>query len=178
MVGNLPGPSGVTQSNRVRCMNTNPDHPNRIEPGKRPRITLTPTLVTNEDGKPVIAISVAGGDLQEQTTLNLLMNYIHYGMSAAEAVVAPRFSTKHHEDTFDPNPDRTLAFLEAASLELDNREDIATRAEALSALGHKVTVTPKPKNIANPVMITIDPKTGRLQAAGDPLAQRHAAALP
>ena len=106
------------------------------------------------------------------------MNYIHYGMSAAEAVVAPRFSTKHHEDTFDPNPDRTLAFLEAASLELDNREDIATRAEALSALGHKVTVTPKPKNIANPVMITIDPKTGRLQAAGDPLAQRHAAALP
>jgi len=159
-------------------MNTNLDHPNRIEPGKRPRITLTPTLVTNEDGKPVIAISVAGGDLQEQTTLNLLMNYIHYGMSAAEAVVAPRFSTKHHEDTFDPNPDRTLAFLEAASLELDNREDIATRAEALSALGHKVTVTPKPKNIANPVMITIDPKTGRLQAAGDPLAQRHAAALP
>ena len=44
-----------------------------------------------KDGELVVASSVAGGDLQEQTTLNLLMNYqyIHYGMSAGEAVVAP-----------------------------------------------------------------------------------------
>ena len=56
MLGNLPGPSGVTQSNRVRCLNTNPAHPNKIEPGKRPRITLTPTLVTeNKSGKAVVS---------------------------------------------------------------------------------------------------------------------------
>ena len=35
MLGNLPGPSGVTQSNRVRCLNTSPGHNNRIEPGVR-----------------------------------------------------------------------------------------------------------------------------------------------
>jgi len=50
-----------------------------VEPGKRPRITLTPTLVL-KDGKPVIVISVAGGDLQDQTTLNLLLNHIDFGM--------------------------------------------------------------------------------------------------
>ena len=44
LVGNTPGPSGVTQGNRLRSLNTAPGHPNRIEPGKRPRITLTPTL--------------------------------------------------------------------------------------------------------------------------------------
>ena len=74
------------------------------------------------------AVSVAGGDKQEQTTLNLLLNRWHYGpctrafrsseppvtgrfpcagMSAKDSVVAPRWETRHHEDTFDPNPVRT-----------------------------------------------------------------------
>ena len=48
--------------------------------GKRPKITLTPTLVTDAAGKAVMAISVAGGDLQDQTTLNILLNRIHYGV--------------------------------------------------------------------------------------------------
>jgi gamma-glutamyltranspeptidase/glutathione hydrolase len=68
MLTNSPGPSGVNTGNRVRSLNTAPGHPNQIYPGKRPRITLTPTLVLRR-GKPVAAISVAGGDLQDQTTL-------------------------------------------------------------------------------------------------------------
>jgi gamma-glutamyltranspeptidase/glutathione hydrolase len=75
MLTNTPGPSGVNTGNRVRSMNTSPDHPNRVMPGKRPRITLTPTLIL-KDGKPVMAISVAGGDVQDQTTLNVLLNAI------------------------------------------------------------------------------------------------------
>ena len=59
------GRAGVTFGNRLRSLNTTPGHPNCIEPGKRPRITLTPTLVL-KDGKPIMAISVAGGDLQVQ----------------------------------------------------------------------------------------------------------------
>ena len=58
---------GVGHGNRLRSLNTTKGHPNRIEPGKRPRITLTPTIVL-KDGRAVIAISVAGGDLQDQKT--------------------------------------------------------------------------------------------------------------
>eukprot|EP01045_Picozoa_sp_COSAG04_P045874 COSAG04_NODE_16316_length_503_cov_0.888614_1_plen_83_part_00 len=73
---------------------------------------------------------------------------------------------------------RKLAFLEAASLYLDGREDVAAQADGLAALGHLVTVPEAPINIANPVMLCVDPKTGEMEAAGDPLAGRHAAALP
>ena len=52
----------------------------------------------------VLAISVAGGDLQDQATLNLLLDFIEFDMEPAAAVTAPRFATAHHQDSFDPNP--------------------------------------------------------------------------
>ena len=58
--GGMVGPTGVSYGNRLRSLNTTPGHPNCIQPGKRPRITLTPTLVLKE-GAPILAISVAGG---------------------------------------------------------------------------------------------------------------------
>jgi gamma-glutamyltranspeptidase/glutathione hydrolase len=173
LVGNKPGPSGVTQGNRVRSLNTTPDHPNRVQPGKRPRVTLTPTLVTR-DGKPLIAISVAGGDLQEQTTLNVLLNRIEFDMMPADAVTAPRFSTSHHQGSFDPNPDREAAFVSAAELRVNETIPEDVRAE-LSERGHKITTTDKP--IAHPVMIYVDRATATFHAAGDPAARRHAGAL-
>ena len=170
---NRPGPSGVNHGNRVRCLNTTPGHPNRVQPGKRPRITLTPTLVL-KDGKPVLAISVAGGDLQDQTTLNVLLNHIEFGMFPDKAVTAPRFSTSHHQDSFDPNPDRQAAFIAAGSLQLGSGVAEEVRKE-LAKRGHKLTTTSQP--IAHPVMIYLDPHTGTIHAAGDPTAGRHAAAL-
>ncbi|MFP6873019.1 MAG: gamma-glutamyltransferase, partial [Verrucomicrobiales bacterium] len=73
----MGGPTGVSYGNRLRSLNTTPGHPNCIQPGKRPRITLTPTLVL-KDGRPILAISVAGGDLQDQATLNLLLDFIEF----------------------------------------------------------------------------------------------------
>ena len=78
------GSTGVSYGNRLRSLNTTPGHPNCIAPGKRPRITLTPTMVL-KDGAPVLAISVAGGDLQDQATLNLLLDFVEFGMQPAEA---------------------------------------------------------------------------------------------
>ena len=173
LLKNKPGPSGVTQGNRVRSLNTMPGHPNRVEAGKRPRITLTPTLVL-KGGKPVVAISVAGGDLQDQTTLNVLLNYIEFGMPPEKAVVAPRFSTSHHQDSFDPNPDRQAAFKGAGKMRVNVEVPESVREE-LTRRGHQVQTTKGP--IANPIMISIDIETGMLQAAGDPQAGRHAAAL-
>ncbi|HJN09736.1 MAG TPA: gamma-glutamyltransferase [Pirellulaceae bacterium] len=173
LVGNKPGPSGVTQGNRVRSLNTTRGHPNRVEPGKRPRITLTPTLVL-KDGKPVIAISVAGGDLQDQTTLNLLLNHIDFGMLPEQAVTAARFNTFHHQNSFDPNPDRKAAFKGAGKIRVN--EDIPEPVRrTLTERGHKVETTKGP--IANPIMLYIDHESGLIHVAGDPQAGRHAAAL-
>ena len=173
MLTNIPGPSGVNTGNRVRSMNTSPDHPNRVMAGKRPRITLTPTLVL-KDGKPVMAISVAGGDVQDQTTLNVLLNHIEFGMMPKDAVTAPRFHTNHHQDSFNPDPDRNSAFVGRGELKVNEEIPVAVRGD-LAKRGHLVGVVPSP--VAHPVMILID-ESGLMHAAGDPKAKRHAAAIP
>ncbi len=173
LVGNKPGPSGVTQGNRVRSLNTTPGHPNRVQPGKRPRITLTPTLVL-KNGKPVLAISVAGGDLQDQTTLNVLLNHIEFGMLPEQAVTAARFNTFHHENSFNPNPDRKAAFKGAGKMRVHVDIPESVRG-VLNERGHKVDTTQGP--IAYPIMLHINQTTGVIHAAGDPKAGRHAAAL-
>ena len=173
MLTNTPGPSGVNTGNRVRSMNTSLTHPNRVAPGKRPRITLTPTLVM-KDEKPVIAISVAGGDIQDQTTLNVLLNHIDFAMEPKDAVTAPRFQMNHHQDSFNPDPDRNAAFVGRGELKVNEEIPESVRKD-LSDRGHILGTVPSP--IAHPVMIFIDQKTGLMHVAGDPKANRHAAAI-
>ncbi len=167
------GLTGVTYGNRLRSLNTTPGHPNCIQPGKRPRITLTPTLVL-KSGKPILAISVAGGDLQDQATLNLLLDFIEFGMGPEAAVTASRFATAHHQDSFDPNPDRIKTFKQAGSLTISDSvsQDVI---DELARRGHKIKASSSP--IANPVMLYVDRDSGILYAAGDPAARRHAAGL-
>jgi gamma-glutamyltranspeptidase / glutathione hydrolase len=167
------GRAGVSFGNRLRSLNTTPGHPNCIQPGKRPRITLTPTLVL-KNAKPILAISVAGGDLQDQATLNLLLDFIEFAMAPATAVRVPRFATANHEDSFDPNPNRAATFKEAGSLTISATVDATVQAD-LARRGHQVTAKDGP--IATPVMLHIDPASGMLSAAGDPAAGRHAAGL-
>jgi len=164
--GVLAGRTGVVLGSRLRSFNTWRGHPNCIEPGKRPRITLTPTLVFRQ-GRPVAAISVAGGDLQDQVTLQLLLGYIEFGLSPAEAVTAPRFVTHHYVGSFNQTPPQLGSLLVYASL---GEETIAN----LSARGHRIRVQKPP--LGHPTMITLDPKTGQKRAAGDPKAGRHARA--
>ena len=148
-------------------------HPNCIQPGKRPRITLTPTLVL-KDGAPILAISVAGGDLQDQATMNLLLDFIEFDMQPEAAVTAPRFATGHHEDSFDPNPDRAQTFKQAGSLAISDSVNESIREE-LARRGHQVKAQGSP--IAVPVMIYINKDDGTYYAAGDPAARRHAAGM-
>lgn len=173
MLTNTPGPSGVNTGNRVRSLNTAPGHPNQIYPGKRPRITLTPTLVLRQ-GKPVAAVSVAGGDLQDQTTLQVLLNHIDFELPAFESVTTPRFYTLHHQDSFNPQPDRREAVVGLGKLVVNEQVAPGIREE-LARRGHIISTSAGP--VGNPVMITIDPNTGWMEAAGDPRAGRHAAAI-
>src|SRR5262249_47758996 len=131
-----------------------------------PRITLTPTLVL-KGGKPVYAVSVAGGDGQDQTTLQLLINAIDFGMGPRQAVTAPRFGTNHHLRSFPPEAP------ELGSLLLYPEVGDKT-IEELKSRGHKVTISRRA--LWAPVMLRIDPESGVIEAAGDPRARRHAAA--
>jgi len=167
------GATGITHGNRLRSLNTCPGHPNCIAPGKRPRITLTPTMVL-KDGKPFLAISVAGGDLQDQTALNVLLNVVEFGMTPANAVAAPRFATAHHENSFDPAARRGKAYVTVGSLNVHRTVQIDQRYE-LERRGHGVGTVDGA--IASPVALQIDGDTGLIRAAGDPAAARHAAAI-
>lgn len=164
---------GIAHGNRLRSLNTKKGHPNSIEPGKRPRITLTPTIVT-KDNQGVLAISVAGGDTQDQTTLNCLLNFIDFEMLPKDAVTQPRFSTSHYQNSFNPNQDRNLAREMAAGLKL-NEEINESIQSSLKERGHIISTTND--FIGTPAMIYIDPNTKMIYAAGDPKTKRNAIAL-
>lgn len=163
--GVLAGPTGVWLNSRLQSFNIWPHSPNRILPGKRPRITLSPTLVLKA-GRPVLAISVAGGDGQDQAALQLVMNCVDHGLAAAESVTAPRFGTDHHIGSFG----QTAPAL--GSLLINAGVGDATVA-ALKERGHKVRVSDGA--LWNPCVLQRD-ESGEFHAAGDPRAGRHAAA--
>lgn len=167
-----PG-TGILHGNRLRQLNTTPGHPNRMEPGKRPRISLTPTMVL-KNGKPVIAISVAGGDLQDQTTLICLLNFIEFNMLPEDAVLSPRFSTELYQDSFNPNPDRGELLEKYIGLSVED-EVGEGEIEVLKKRGHMVEVFSGANS--HPVMLYVDPITSMMYVAGDHRVGRHAAAL-
>jgi gamma-glutamyltranspeptidase/glutathione hydrolase len=164
--GVLVGDTGVWLGSRLQSFNTWEGHPNCIEPGKRPRITLTPTLVLRE-GKPVLAVSVAGGDGQDQATLQMLLDVIDFGLAPQEAVRVPRFGTNHLLGSFR----QTRPELGSLLINPEVGEEVIAE---LQRRGHRVQVRKGP--LWTPVLLRIDAKSKALLAAGDPRTGRHAAA--
>lgn len=154
---------GIAHDTRLSSLNTQKGHPNCLEPGKRPRITLTPTMVL-KNGKPVIVMSVAGGDLQDQVSLQLLLDFIDFGKMPKEAIPAPRFNTFHIQDSFNPSPDPASRILNIGYLNI-NTTDQST-VEDLTKRGHKIKVVAN--SIASPVMILVDQTSGISYAAALP----------
>src|SRR5437588_424128 len=77
----IAGDTGVPLTQRAQSFLLVPGHPNELQPGKRPRVTLSPTLVTAPD-KTIIALSTPGGDNQDQSLMQVLFNSIFFGMNA------------------------------------------------------------------------------------------------
>lgn len=97
----IAGNTGIGLSQRMQSFvlekEENPF--NVVEPGKRPRATLTPTI-TLKDGKPYISVAVQGGDGQDQNTFQFLLNMIEFGMNVQEAVEAPNMNSFQMRDSF------------------------------------------------------------------------------
>ena len=77
-------------------------HPNSLAPGKRPRTTLSPTIVQDGSGEPLLAFGTPGGDQQDQWTLNFLLNHLDFAMTPQAAVEALTFHTGHVPSSFMP----------------------------------------------------------------------------
>ncbi len=113
---------GFPLGTRGQMFYLNPDRPNALQPRKRPRATLTPTMVTKNDD-PFMAFGTPGGDSQEQWTLQFFLNHIDFGMNLQEALDAPTVHSVHFPSSFYPRaafPARVVAESRIPSDVLDN----------------------------------------------------------
>jgi gamma-glutamyltranspeptidase / glutathione hydrolase len=152
----VAGRTGIIHGSRLTSLNTFAGTPNVIQPGKRPRITLSPTLLFH-DNDPVMAISVAGGDQQDQAAIQIILNYVEFGMSPEEAFKAPRFSTTHFISSF--GQDRA----NLGSLSVPNTMPETVQAD-LRARGHAVTASRD--GVGGVALIAIDTTTKQATAVG------------
>ncbi|WP_127129972.1 gamma-glutamyltransferase family protein [Pseudoflavitalea rhizosphaerae] len=90
----IAGKTGVGMSQRMQSFVTNPElNPfNVVEPGKRPRVTLTPTLAL-KNGKPYLSFAVQGGDTQDQNLLQFFLNMVEFGMTVQQAAEAANINS-------------------------------------------------------------------------------------
>jgi gamma-glutamyltranspeptidase/glutathione hydrolase len=152
----VAGRTGIIHGSRLSSLNTFKGTPNVIQPGKRPRITLSPTLLFH-DNQAVMAISVAGGDQQDQAAIQVILNYVDFDMSPEEAFEAPRFSTEHFISSFGQERAKL------GSLSVPNSLSEAVLGD-LRARGHMVTANRS--GVGGVALIGIDPNTKQATAVG------------
>jgi gamma-glutamyltranspeptidase/glutathione hydrolase len=112
----IAGKTGIGLSQRAQMFVTRPeDGPyNVIEPGKRPRVTLTPTLALKE-GRPYLSFAVQGGDSQDQNLLQFFLNVVEFGMTPQQAVEAPNINSEQMRSSFGAHEARPGHLLVASS---------------------------------------------------------------
>jgi gamma-glutamyltranspeptidase/glutathione hydrolase len=168
----LAGNTGVWLGSRLISFNTWKGHPNCIQPGKRPRITLTPTIVLKE-AKPVLAVSIAGGDTQDQATLQIVTNYIDFNLSADRLITTPRYATHHYVGSFNQTP----PILGGITIGAGMGEEVIRE---LKKRGHIINPNNSKGHVAQlRTVVVIGTESGVLRGAGDPEAipKRTAAAF-
>ena len=132
---------------------------NSLEPGKRPRTTLTPSLALR-DGKPILAWGTPGGDAQDQVNLQVLLNVIEFGMDVQSAVDAPLMQILDFPPSFFPRE------IHPGVMRVESRMDPEV-IEGLEALGHAV----RPAgdwSIGDATAVMIDHERGVLYGAAGP----------
>jgi gamma-glutamyltranspeptidase/glutathione hydrolase len=92
---------GFPMGTRGQMFWLKPGLPNSLEPGKRPRTTLSPSFALR-GGKPWMAFGTPGGEQQDQWSLIMFLRMVHFNMDIQEAIDAPSFHTEHWPSSFWP----------------------------------------------------------------------------
>jgi gamma-glutamyltranspeptidase/glutathione hydrolase len=139
--------------------------PSSLAPGRRPRTTLSPTMV-HRDGQPVLACGTPGGDQQDQWQLLFLLRHLAGGRSLQEAIDAPMWHTTSFPASFHPRQ------TEPGVLVVEDRLGAEVRTE-LEALGHRVRLSGS-WTLGRLCAVSRDPATRVLAAGSDPRGTGYA----
>ncbi len=150
---------GFCLGTRGQMFNLQEAHPNALQGAKRPRTTLSPTLVTR-DGEASTAFGTPGGDQQDQWSFNFFMAHAVFGLNLQEAIDAPMFHTAHFPSSFYPHD------AEPGSLFVEDRIDPKIAAE-LRKRGHELQLM-EPWSLGRLCAVARDSETGQLLAAANP----------
>jgi gamma-glutamyltranspeptidase/glutathione hydrolase len=142
----IAGRTGIGLSQRAQSFVTEAkDGPfNVIEPGKHPRVTLTPTLAL-KDGEPFLAFAVQGGDSQDQNLLQFFLNVVEFGMTPQQAVEAPNINSFQMRSSFGAHEMRPGRMTVASSMPEETRQ-------ALRQMGYTLDVAERTSGPINAIM--------------------------
>ncbi|HEY2856047.1 MAG TPA: gamma-glutamyltransferase [Gemmatimonadaceae bacterium] len=142
----IAGRTGIGLSQRAQSFVTEAkDGPfNVIEPGKHPRVTLTPTLAM-KDGAPFLCFSVQGGDSQDQNLLQFFLDIVEWGMTPQQAVEAPNINSYQMRSSFGAHENRPGRML------ISNTTPMEIRS-ALQAMGYTLQVGDSTSGPINAIM--------------------------
>jgi gamma-glutamyltranspeptidase / glutathione hydrolase len=128
----IAGKTGIGLSQRMQSFVLDrAENPfNVVEPGKRPRATLTPSLAM-KDGQPYLAFAVQGGDSQDQNLLQFFLNIVEFGMNVQEATEAPNINSFQMRSSFGNHLSEPGTMLVANSLSDFVRRELEERGYGL-----------------------------------------------
>ncbi len=129
----IAGTTGIGMSQRMQSFVLDPaDGPyNVLEPRKRPRVTLTPTLAL-KDGLPYLSFAVQGGDSQDQNLLQMFLNMVEFGMNVQQASEAPNINSYQMRSSFDQHKTEPGRLLVAESTPQAVRDALAKMGYTLN----------------------------------------------
>ena len=141
----IAGNTGVGMSQRMQSFVLDPkENPyNVLEPGKRPRATLTPGMAL-KDGKPYLSFAVQGGDTQDQNLLQFFLNMVEFGMNVQQACEAANFNSFQMRNSFGQHETKPGELL------LNEAVPDWTRS-ALQDMGYKLDFEPRTSGPINAI---------------------------
>ena len=164
----IAGDTGVLLNNRMTYWHLDPDHVNYLQPGKRVRHTMNPVMVFDPSSNSLVLVcGTPGADTQVQTNLQVITHVLDFGMTAAEAVEAPRW--RHAQDMMESTVPHTCD----NELQMEGRFPEHVR-EGLRRKGHALNILGEWAGQGSEVMIQIDPRTGALSGGADPRRDGYA----